>query len=132
MLPEMKGSKNEVKELDRALLRLEATIKRVRSRVKKLKTRVEKLVDEMEKKRYWIDFAYVRGYGPYYRVRWMENGKVKCRYLGRSPDLPKELENRKDIGKAVETLAKISEEAGRIKTIVEKAEKALQEIFNSP
>jgi len=44
-------------------------------------------------RRYWIDWTYVpadtkdgkKYYGPYYRLRWIESGKKKCKYLGKAP-----------------------------------------------
>ena len=124
------GMGSEVEELERAVMGLEALVKRVRSYARELRTRARKLRRRMERRGYWIDYTYVQGHGPYYRLRWMENGEIKCKYLGKSPKLPKELENNKEAMKIMDELASLDNEAERLKRIVERAEKTLQEAFN--
>ena len=122
--------RSEVEELERSILHLETLVRRVRSYARELRTRARKLRRRMERRGYWIDYTYVQGHGPYYRLRWMENGEVKCKYLGRSPKLPKELESNENVRKLMDELADIDNEAERVKLIVERAEKTLQEVFN--
>jgi len=119
----------EFRELDRAILHLEALLRKVRSYAKRLRTHARKLRREVEGKGFWIDYAYVRGYGPYYRLRWVENGEVKCKYLGRNPKIPESLEKGRKVEKLMAKLADLDNEAEKLTKKVEKAAQILEETF---
>jgi len=71
--------------LEDCILKMEKLLREMKSKAKKMK----KSRKNQERGKCWIDSTYVKGCGPYYRLRWVENGEKKCIYLGKSPDLKK-------------------------------------------
>ena len=97
--------------------------------IKKLERVSREVNDRLNLRGYWIDPRYVRGYGPYFCLRWIENGKLKAKYLGKNPDLKflqlpeqekKELEDR---------LKWVTERVIRLRDTAEHIQKLLGEVL---
>ena len=115
-----------IERLQKSSLRLEFLTKKIKAIASELKGRESVIRRSVKRRGYWIDYTYVKGYGPYYRLRWIEDGKLRCKYLGKSPKLPRELERNDTVVKAMKNLAEIEEKAEELQAIIEKAASVLE------